>query len=1011
MTSDKALRFNTHAATRPSGIYRRIVHQIGWITIALATLVLLSWFFDIEAGKRILPGFQSMKFNTAMCFLACGLILRHKALIYRPRSDCPVTLTIAAFLLIIPGLTLLEYASGWQLGIDNLFVQDTATPPSDWPGRMSIGTALCFGLIGAAWMVTLLPVRHSTIALQVLALTVFTISGSALTGYVFGVQQFELTIFSTMALHTSLLFVLCSTAMLLVRPNEGIMASATSPYVGGRSVRKLLPFIIVTPLLMCWLSLKGLQAGYYSEAFGFAISAVSSILVLSFVGWFGADALNREEERFRSTIDSSPVATVMVDQAGIIQMANQLAHSLFLYPRNHLVGKPLESLIPPRFREEHSGFVRGFMNAPQQRMMGEGRELFALRHDGSEFPAEIALNPVHTVEGRYIMASVMDITERLKAEEKILRLNRIHKVLSGINTLIVRVQTREALFEEATRLTVEEGELLSAMIVEYNHDSGQGTVLNQHSANNRFSNRPLSRAETAIVGECLQNHRIVIKNELPEPDYNRGFNDLINLGVGALVAFPLTHRDQELQVALLLYRAEAFSFDQAEMRLLNEVAGDIAFAIANLAKSHQLEYLTHFDSVTELPNRLLFTDRLQQAILQAEWRKNVFSILYVDVDRFRQVNESLGHTVGDYVLRKVAERILACVAEADTVARWGGDEFIVLLPDRSGADASEIATCINGQLHSVISLEDGRELFVSCSMGIAECDGTGIDVDVLINRARTAMATIKEQGGNDYRHFIASDHGALNDALALETSLRHALEERQLELYYQPQIDIASRQLVGLEALLRWQHPTEGLVPPDRFIPLAEKTGLIIPIGKWVLYEACRQAVAIPGLRVAVNLSARQFHQENLVTVVKEVLDKTGMPPAYLELEITESALIYEVEAAIDTMSQLSSLGVSISLDDFGTGYSSLSYLKRFPIDTLKIDKSFINEVTTDPGSEVIANTIIAMAHSLNLKVIAEGVETEEQLAMLRERECDQAQGYLIARPMPFSEVIAKFQL
>ena len=1010
MPCEETLRFSAYAATGRPGIYQDIVNRIGWLIIALSAIVLLSWVFDIEAGKRILPGFQSMKFNTALCFLVSGLLLRHKSLSHTPRIDCPVTFITATFLLAVSGLTLLEYGTGWQLGIDNLFVQDTATPVSKSPGRMSIGTAMCFGIIGAAWMATVLPIRQATIALQLLALSVFTISGSALIGYVFGVQQFELTIFSTMALHTSFLFVLCSTAMLLIRPNEGIMASATSPYIGGRSIRKLLPFIVVTPIVMCWLSLQGLQAGYYSEAFGFAISTVSSILVLSFVGWFGADALNREEERFRSTIDSSPVATVMVDQAGIIQMANQIAHSLFLYPRNHLIGKPLDSLIPHRFRPEHSVFVNAFINAPEQRMMGQGRELYALRQDGTEFPAEIALNPVHTVEGRYIMASVMDITERLKAEEKILRLNRIHKVLSGINTLIVRVQTREALFDEATRLTVEEGELLSAMVVEYNQESKQGIVLNQHASNERLGNRSLSIAETTILGECLQNHRIVIKNELAESENSEDFRDLVSLGVGALVAFPLTHQDQDLQAALMLYRPDAFSFDHAEMSLLNEVAGDISFAIANLAKSHQLEYLTHFDSVTDLPNRLLLTDRLQQAILQAERQHTVFSILYVDIDRFRQVNDSLGHTVGDDVLRKVAQRILACVGEADTVARWGGDEFIVLLPGQTGADVSAIANCINGQLHSVISLEDGRQLFVSCSMGIAEYDGSGINVDVLINRARTAMAATKEHGGNDYRHFVPSDHGRLNDALELETSLRHALEENQLELYYQPQIDIASRQVLGLEALLRWRHPGEGLIPPDRFIPLAEKTGLIIPIGKWVLYEACRQAAAVPGLRVAVNLSARQFHQENLVAVVKEVLDETGMPPGNLELEITESALIYEVESAIATMHLLSGLGVSISLDDFGTGYSSLSYLKRFPIDTLKIDKSFISEVTTDPGSEVIANTIIAMAHSLNLKVIAEGVETEEQLAMLRERECDQAQGYLISRPVPFSEAIAKLQ-
>ncbi|WP_425548607.1 putative bifunctional diguanylate cyclase/phosphodiesterase [Allohahella marinimesophila] len=255
------------------------------------------------------------------------------------------------------------------------------------------------------------------------------------------------------------------------------------------------------------------------------------------------------------------------------------------------------------------------------------------------------------------------------------------------------------------------------------------------------------------------------------------------------------------------------------------------------------------------------------------------------------------------------------------------------------------------------------------------------------------MATIKEKGGGNYLHFDAGSDQAVDDGLELETSLRHALGQAQFVLYYQPQMDIVSGAIVGLEALLRWHHPTQGMIGPDRFIPLAETTGLIVPIGKWVLREACRQCAGQQGLRVAVNLSARQLHQEDLVATIRQILDETGMPPSGLELEITESALMYDVESAIGTMEELIELGVSISLDDFGTGYSSLSYLKRFPIDTLKIDKSFIAEVTTDPGSEVIVKTIIVMAHSLGLKVIAEGVESEEQLALLRDRGCDLAQG------------------
>ena len=442
------------------------------------------------------------------------------------------------------------------------------------------------------------------------------------------------------------------------------------------------------------------------------------------------------------------------------------------------------------------------------------------------------------------------------------------------------------------------------------------------------------------------------------------------------------------------------------MKLLLEVAGDISFAIANLDKNQRLAHATHYDKVTDLPNRRLLTDRLQQAMFQADSYQGIVSILYLDIDRFKQVNDSFGHTGGDNVLRQVAKRISSCLGKADTVSRWGGDEFIVLLPGQSAGDATGIANAIRGALHSVIVLDSRQELFVSCSIGIAEYPYKGRNIDTLINSARSAMSVIKDQGGNDHRQFVSGDGQAPDDGLALETLLRHALGLEQFQLYYQPQIDIVSGRVVGLEALLRWHHPTQGMIAPDRFIPLAEKTGLIIPIGEWVLREACRQGAAQPGLKVAVNLSARQFHQENLATMARQILDETGMPPANLELEITESALIYDVELAIATMEQLNELGVSISLDDFGTGYSSLSYLKRFPINMLKIDKSFIDEVTTDPGSEVIVKTIIVMAHSLGLKVIAEGVETREQLTMLREYGCDQAQGYLIARPLPYLEAL-----
>lgn len=990
------------------GVYRKIANLMGWLIVAIGALALLSWVIDVDAGKRVLPSFPTMKFNTALCFIVIGFIIRRKSQLgVTFDSHDSVIAVLALLVFAVSALTLLEYGLGWQLGIDNLVIMDTETAPEDWPGRMSVATALCFSVLALASLTALMPVRHATLIQQLLALSVVIIAGSALLGYVYGIQQLRLSIFSSMALHTSILFVLSGSAILIVRPRDGLMSSATSHYIGGRSLRRLLPFIIVTPVLMGWLSLRGVAGDYYTAAFGFALTSLSSILVLGFVGWLGAEALNLEEERFRSTIDSSPVSTIMIDENGIIRMANRLAHSLFRYPADELLGLSVEQLIPAEFCHTHRRFRRDYMRSPEQRMMGEGRELFALRQDGTRFRAEIALNPVQTAEERFVMAAIVDITERLEAEQRILSLNRIHKVLSGINTLIVRVQNRDVLCKEATRITVEEGQLPGALVVQHDRESGSCRILHAHATDAQFEKRALSSFEVDTIRESLQTRQVVVCNNLAAHRDNGELVNLIDLGIGALGVFPLTSSDSSQEVALVLYQHDRFSFDDVEMKLLREVAGDISFALDTMVKRQQLAQLTHYDSVTDLPNRLLLGDRLKQAIFQADSQGSAISILYVDIDRFKQVNDSLGHAGGDDVLRKVAERIIECVDNTDTVSRWGADEFIVLLTGQNAANVTEMAHCINGVLHSVIVLDDSQELFISCSIGIAEYPRDGKDMDGLIISARSAMATIKELGGNDFRHFVVQTDRPYGNGLALETALRQAaLAQNQFQLFYQPQVDIPSRQVLGMEALVRWFHPAEGMIAPDSFIPLAEKTGLIIPIGEWVLREACQQGAASKGLKVAVNLSARQFHQEDLVTTVRQILDESGMPPTNLELEITESALIYDVESAIDTMTRLSDLGVSISLDDFGTGYSSLSYLKRFPIDTLKIDKSFIAEVTTDRGSEVIVNTIIAMAHSLELKVIAEGVETEDQLAMLHERGCDQAQGYLFARPLLYKEAI-----
>ncbi|RBW48618.1 diguanylate cyclase domain-containing protein [Marinobacter sp. F3R11] len=730
------------ADTGSLGIYSTIISRIGLVVILISVLVVLAWIFDVQMGKRVLPALETMKINTALCFLACGFLFWRHPHLERSPAGVATTVSLALFLLVVSGLTLLEYGAGWRLGIDNFVIPDTETLPENSPGRMSAGTAICFSLLSIAWLAKVTSLRHATTVLQLLALAVIVISGAALIGYIFGVRQFRLPVFSTMAVHTAALFVLCGTGMLLVRPGAGVVRTVASSFVGGRSMRRLLPVIIVTPVLMGWLSMQGVVAGYYAEAFGFALSSLSSILVLVFVGWLGASALNREEERFLSTMDSSPVATLMVDANGTIQMANQFAHSMFLCPEGQLVGSQIEHLMPARFRESYMDFRREYLSGPEQRLMGDSEDLFALRRDGTEFRAEIALNPVQTAEGHYVVAAILDITERVEAELKIRRLNRIHKVLSGINTLIVRAQTLDALYEEVTWITVEEGGLPAALVVEHDRSSGLLRILHAHANDKQFQMRQLSGYEIDAVHECLQTHNVVTRDNLAEEHDNPDLTDLIDHGIQAMASFPLTARGKTTDAALVLYQREPFSFDHVEMKLLYEIADDISFAIANLENNQQLEYLTHFDKVTDLPNRLLLADRLQQAMFQADRQQGLVSILYADIDRFKQINGRLGHAGGDAVLWHVAQRINSCIGKADTVSRWGGDEFIVLLPGQGMAYAAEVADRIVSALQSAIVLEDGQELVVSCGIGIAEYPRDGQELDHIINTARKASRKI-----------------------------------------------------------------------------------------------------------------------------------------------------------------------------------------------------------------------------------------------------------------------------
>ncbi len=433
----------------------------------------------------------------------------------------------------------------------------------------------------------------------------------------------------------------------------------------------------------------------------------------------------------------------------------------------------------------------------------------------------------------------------------------------------------------------------------------------------------------------------------------------------------------------------------------------------------QMTYLANYDHLTGLPNRALFRDRLMGAMQRAQRAEHLVALLYLDLDRFKQINDSLGHQLGDQLLKEVADRLKGCVRDSDTVAqpattrdetlgstvaRLGGDEFAIVLEGIKHVD--EIAR-ITQRIFSAFSASfdlDGHQVFVGASIGITVYPFDDVDLDNLIGNADAAMYRAKAQGRNNFQFYTDDLNANAEERLRLETELRQALERAQFELVYQPKLSLRTNMITGVEALLRWNSPRKGQVSPVDFIPLLEEMGLIVPVGAWVLQTACEQAAAWTrmglNMNMAVNLSARQFHDNGLEAVIRSALDAAGLAASQLELEVTESLLMEDSSASQATLTRIKQMGIHISVDDFGTGYSSLAYLKRFPIDTLKIDRSFVKDLGVDPDDTAIVRAVIALARSLRLTVVAEGVETFEQLGFLREALCEQAQGYFISRPM-----------
>jgi diguanylate cyclase (GGDEF)-like protein len=514
-----------------------------------------------------------------------------------------------------------------------------------------------------------------------------------------------------------------------------------------------------------------------------------------------------------------------------------------------------------------------------------------------------------------------------------------------------------------------------------------------------------------ISGIAFRSGKACISNDYLSDPRGAPFHDSIRGdGAKAVAALPLFSGGQPVGI-LHFAAAERDEFTPGFVELLQRLADNLSFALDNFDRADEktkaderIEYLASHDGLTGLPNRETFNELLHFVIEAAGRYERQFAVLFIDLDRFKIFNDSLGHEAGDALLVEIANRLQHNLRSSDVVARLGGDEFVVIL--EKSAERGDIEA-IARKLLSVVSQPvqlSGHECHTTASIGIAMFPGDGSDVHTLTKNADMAMYLAKEDGKNDFRFFTKEVKMQSIERLTLETGLRHALGRNEFSLHYQPKVDLVTRQITGVEALLRWTHPERGMLPPAQFIPLAEETGLIVPIGRWVLKEACAQNMAWQrrGLRpvsMAVNLSPRQFVDENLLQDIDEALLASGMSPVLLQLEVTESMVMRNVSRAIKVLDAVQLRGIRLAIDDFGTGYSSMSLMKQFPIDTIKIDRSFVRDLPNDSEDQAIAQAIISMGKALGMTVVAEGVETTEQETFLRSHGCDEMQGFLFSKP------------
>ncbi len=724
-------------------------------------------------------------------------------------------------------------------------------------------------------------------------------------------------------------------------------------------------------------------------------------------------ALNETQELFRAIVENVGDLVAVLDTEGR-RVYNSPSYRLLFRDKDLRQGSSSFTEIHADDRER----IQKVFQKTMETGIGERSEFRFVLRDGSTRSMEADGRAIRDVDGKVSKVVVVsrDITERKRTEEKIKRLNRIYAVLSGISTAIVRIHEQQELFAEACRIAVEYGQFRMAWIGWLDSKGESVTPVAKAGFEEGYLDKISLTLKDGVLdayGPALREKTPVVCNDIgADPLMARWREAALQRGYRSMVVFPLVVGAGDKVVGLLaLYASEKDFFDAEEMRLLAETAGGISFALDHMEKEERLNYLAYYDVITGLPNRVLFHDRLNQHLLAASQNNSTVALLEFDLEQFRVINDTLGRQAGDALLKQVAERLRGAGLGANHLAYTGAGRFAVVLDNlQKEADVAHILeSLINDSLRRAFVV-DGTELRISAKAGIALFPADGADADSLLRNAAAALEKAR-LSGDKYLFYTSDLNARVTENLSLENKLRQAVEKEEFVLHYQPKVDLEKRAIVGVEALIQWQSPELGLVPPLKFIPLLEETGMILEVGAWALRRAVldhrrwmEMGLAAP--RIAVNVSTIQLRQREFINLLRAAIGEDGSASG-IDLEITESLIMDNVQDNITKLQAVRDMGIGIAIDDFGTGYSSLAYLAKLPVQTIKIDRAFIITMLKDPNAMLLVQTMISLAHSLRLKVVAEGVDEEEQATMLRLLRCDEMQGYLFSKPLPFGEMEA----